>query len=278
MAEQIRNDEMIELLKPDFVTRDEFYRDGSRLSSAILATHRAFDGTQGAGGNLIEGWLADSRQVHGAGSSTVWTENNIAFANYATTTNGGPYVALDGVNQFFSIADAAWQEAGSEEIFTWRWVYSTDYTVNQTITAKFDRNLNQRSWRLWFSAGANRFFWTTNAGGAAGGDLNLSAATYGAPSTNTWYFVAGYYEAATLMRIWVGAATDDVLIYDSTVAFVPVAVLNTTAHLTCGAEWTPISYWKGRIGIGHTRFNVPSANINAYATRLFHLTRWFYQA
>jgi len=273
-----RNNELIGRNVGDLLTRKEFYSDGARLASAILATHRAFDGTQGAGGNLIEGWLADSRQVFGTGCVSVWTENNMAFSNYEATTNGGPYATFDGTNEYLSIADAAWQEAGTEEIFTWRWCYSGDLGANGAIIAKHNTALNNRSWLLHYDNATNRFRWITNAGGGALGDVALAANIFGAPAINTWYFVAGYFQASTLMRIWVGRSIDDTLTLDSLAVGVPASVFNGNAALTVGATGTPGQYWKGNIGIGHTRFNVPATNINAYATRLFHLTRWFYQA
>jgi hypothetical protein len=271
-----RNNELIGRNTGDLLTRKEFYSDGSRLLSAVLSTHRADDGTQGAGGNLIEGWLADSRFVHGAGA-TVWVENNMGFSNYAATTNGGPYATFDGA-EYLSIVDSPWQEAAAEEIFTWRWCNSTDLGSNGPIIAKYNTGLNNRSWLLHYDNATNRFTWITNNGGAAVNDVSVAANTFGAPAINTWYFVAGYFQASTLMRIWVGRAADDTLTLDSLAVGVPAGVFNGNADLTVGADGTPAQYWKGNIGVGHTRFNVPAASINAYAIRLFHLTRWFYQA
>ncbi len=265
-----RNDELIGRNAGDLLLRREFYEDSARLLSAVLATHR--DG----GGMLVEGWMGDSTQAFGRATGSVWTGTNIGPEDYFATANGGPYVDLDGSSEYFYIPDATWQEAGTVSIFTWRWCRTTTLASNQTIIAKWNTaSGNNRSWKLWYSAG-NGFRFTTNATGAAAADVHVTSSYTAA--VDAWYFVAGYWKASTLLRIFVGAATDTSLTITSNFVGVSGSVFNGTAALTMWASDGPADYWSGYGGVGHTRFNVPSTSVDAYATRLFHLTRWFYQA
>jgi len=270
---QIRNSENEALLAGTFTTRNEFMQDGARLVSAVLATNRQM------GGQLVEGWLADSRQAHGE-ASPVWTTANISAADYGAASlpdeYGGPYVSLDGSSEYYSIADAAWQEAGTSQIFTWRWVLITSLAADQTIIGKWDATGgNWRSWKLWYSTTAGAFRFTTNATGLVAADVHVTS-TY-AEAISTWYFVGGFFKASTQMSVYVGAATDATLTVDDLLVGVSASVFDGGAALTMGASGDPTHYLGGRIGVGNTRFVTGAATyIDAYAARLFHLTRQFY--
>lgn len=271
---QIRNPENVRLLSSDFITRREFFLDGARLSSAVLATHAA------GGGNLMYGWMADSCQNHGRGYLTAWTELNVAPADYAASTNGGPYVNFDGATEALYINDAAWQEAGTEELFVWHWCNPAAVAAVMAVASKFDANGNNRSWALVYSNAVPGFIFYTDATGLLGGLVAVQS-TYGAATVDTWYFVAGYWQASTLQRVYVGAATDDTLTIDSLAVGVPASVFNGSAPLAIGTLFNaaPVlsNVWDGLIGVGGARLNVPATNINAYAQRLFALTQRIYR-
>jgi hypothetical protein len=260
-----RNDEQRSNLTDSFLLRNEFYQDGARLVSAVLATHR-----QG-GGQLVEGWLADSRWAHGE-AAQAWTTAGIVAASYAATASGGPYSIFNGSTGRYYITDASWQEAGTTSLFVWRWCYASSLAARMALVSKWNDSTNLRSWLLCYDT-VPGFALLTSGNGTAVAQVTSSRSV----SIEMWYFVAGYWHSSTLQQIFVGAATDTVLTINSITTGVPVLLYNTTAPLSMGATGNPAAYWRGYIGVGATRFNVPSATISGYATRLFHLTRWFYQ-
>jgi hypothetical protein len=267
---QVRNTEQVRILTGDFLTNQRFFWDGARLLSAVFATHAA------GGGNLIYGWMADSLQNHGDGYLTAWTGTNIASGDYAATDYGGPYVNLNGTTEYLSIADAAWQETTIWGFLVWHWVYAnTLIGSDRVIAAKYNTAANQ-SWRLYWNNAAGAFRLSTSAGGAA--DTEVTS-TY-AESTGEWYFVAGYFEPNTLMRVYVGTPDDPDLTIDSLAVGVPASVFDGNAALSIGCSYAAGvagSFWDGYIGIGSQRANVPSASIDAYVRRLFGLTKEIYQ-
>lgn len=273
MPAQIRNSQMEQLLYGSMTTREEFVADGARLVSAVLATHRGTPVYPG-GGNLIEGWLADSRQAYGE-AAPVWTTVNIGLTDYGAYRRGAPYVDLDGATEYYSIADAAWQEAGANHIFTWRWVRLSTLAANQTIIGKWDTTGgNWRSWKLWYSTVAGAFRFTTNATGLGAADVHATSSY--AEVVDEWYFVAGYFQPGLRQRIYVGAPTDAALTMDEFVVGISASVFNGGAALTMGASGDPADYLTGYISIGNTRFGPGYQGITAHAARLFNMTRWFY--
>jgi hypothetical protein len=268
---QIRNDQMEALLGGTFTTRDEFMGDGARLLSAVQATHRE------GGGMLVEGWMADSIFSFGhAAQAGHWTSAGVAQGDYFATADGGPYADLDGATEYLWIADAPWQEAVTLPIFTWRWVWLNSLASSQCIVAKWLTSTANRSWKLWYNSAAGAFEFVTNTTGAAAQDVPVTS-TY-AEAIDTWYFVGAYWLASTIQSIYVGAADDAVLTPTDLVAGVSASVFNGTAPLTQGANGNPANYLNGKLGVGHTRFNVPQANVDGYAARLFQLTNIFYQS
>lgn len=278
---QRRNAQQRSGLDDAFLRNRDHFASGARLGAVALMNHRADDGVQGAGGNLIEGFLADSKQAHGeAAAASVWTGPAVSLANWAATNYGGPYLILGGQAALY-IADAAWQEAGAYEVFLYKWVYTTTLLANQTVESKYDTNGNQCSWRLRFDSAAGVFSWTTNAGGAPGADVTLASTV--AVSAGTWYFVAGYYSPSNLMEIAVASSIDNALTIDQLAVGVPANVFNTSAPLTIGTSWnnfgalTMLAPWQGRIGVGNLRFNTPAGSIDAHMARLFKESQWFYR-
>jgi len=267
---QDRNAEMVENLVQDFPTRNEYAQSGARLSDVMMWLNR--DG----GGSLMWAHDAQGAACYGGGSLSQWTQNNVTFANYAAVAGrGGPYVTLDGVNQYLSIANQAWQQAGAFSLLVWAWCYPTDLTNSRTLAAKYVWATNNRSWTLRYDFPSTDFLWLCNQTGPAGGNVTITS-TYAAAVVDTWYFVAGYFEPSTQMKVYVGASTDPSLTITTLTVGVPALLFPSIAPLTLGADGNPSTYFIGREGIGLARVNVPAANINSHVTRLFQATRWFY--
>jgi hypothetical protein len=266
---QDRRAETVENLTQDFTTRNEFYESGARLSDAMMWLNRD------AGGALMWAHDAQSPACYGGGSISQWTQNNIDFSNYAATANGGPYLTLNGVDEYLSILDAAWQESTTHNFFVWFWVYPTVITTG-TVAAKWDATAGAfRSWRVYLTT-ANVFAFQTNNAGVPPGLALSSTLTL---SASAWYFVAAYLQPSTLQAIAVGAATDASLTYTATTTSVPAGLFDQAAALYIGALTGAAGvsgHYSGRIGVGLARANVPPTTIQSHMTRIFQATRWFY--
>lgn len=267
MSLQKANAALVSLLEPFFTRRREFYGDGARLLSAVLTTHRE------GGGDLRWGWLADSLFLHGqaAAAGNALTGVNISSADYFATANGGPYAALDGATEYFDGGDRTWAEVGAEEFLVWQWVNTGTVAAGPAgIVSKYG-GAGHRAWLLRRNAAAFQAY----VSGDGTATVNVTS-THGV-AVDTFYFTAFYFQPSTLLRIYVGAATDSALIIDSNVVGIPAAIFaGGTASFLMGVGGG--GYWNGYLGPGFGRCNVPAAKVDGYVTRLFHLGRWFYEA
>lgn len=271
---QNRNAEMVNNLTQDFARRNEFNQSGARLSDVMMWLNR--DG----GGSMIWAFDAQDQLCYGRGAAAgaVWAETNIDVSNYAATANGGPYVTLNGTDEYLSIADAAWQEPGSYSFLVWGWAYPTVATLS-TIFAKWNflAPANDRSWRLYMPNAGTLAFQVNSTGAPA---ANVSVGSGVVATLNTWHFVAGYYSPSSLLAIGTATADSPSLTYVTNTASIPALLWDTGSALYIGALSGAAAvddHWTGRIGPGLARFNVPATNIRSHMTRLFHATRWFYQ-
>jgi hypothetical protein len=268
---QDRNAEMVENLTQDFTSRNEFYESGARLSDAMMWLNRD------AGGGLMWAFDGQSTACYGRGSTASWGEGAVVdLSNYAVVTGrGGPYVTLNGVDEYLFILDAAWQESTTHNFFVWFWVYPTVITTG-TVAAKWDATAGAfRSWRVYLTT-ANVFAFQTNNAGVPPGLALSSTLTL---SASAWYYVAAYLQPSTLQAIAVGAATDASLTYTSTTTSVPAGLFDQAAALYIGALTGAAGvsgHYSGRIGVGLARANVPPTTIQSHMTRIFQATRWFY--
>ena len=80
----------------------------------------------GSGHVLQCGWLANSLQVFGqAATVNVWTGTGITIANYGAMSGGGAFIALNGSDEYLTLADAGWNEVATYKLVAWWWVYSS---------------------------------------------------------------------------------------------------------------------------------------------------------
>jgi len=272
---QDRNAELVNNLTQDFARRNEFNQSGARLSDVMMWLNR--DG----GGALM--WAHDGQspafygRAASAAATATWAANGgILIGNYSATVNGGPYITLDGIGEYLSIADANWQETTTYSFLLWAWFYTDTLDVTQAIAAKWTGAGNLRSWFLRVSGTTNTLRWSTNPAGGGGANVDMDATHV--ITASTFHFAAAYFQPSTLMRTFSGSANDGSLTIDSLTTGVPASVFNGAPGppLTLGAA-SGASFLSGRLGIGLVRANVPATNINSHVTRLFQATRWFYQ-
>jgi hypothetical protein len=270
----IRDAEKVREYTADFVTRKEHFLSGSRLGAPLNENRHG-------GGALMYALSADHPAIESyIGSQQLtapgFTIPGAGFTRWAATTNGGPYVHLNGTTQALYIADATWQEATTNNLLVWHIVNlqsAPSPGASMAIASKFDTNAGNRSWSLQITnaAGTLNFEWLCNPTGL--GPANVVVTSSIAASTNTWYYVAGFFQASTLQRIFVGATTTNVPTPDSLVAGIPATLHNGSAPLGIGARFntapTLNQPWNGYIGIGGARIAIPSTNINAHVNQLF---------
>jgi len=285
MTAQKRNDEMIRLLSGDFPTRYDWQSNPAQMVGALQMMHRSYDGSMGIGGALMYSWPGDRLAVDSFIGSQALTSLNLVQGDFGVTANGAPYVNLDGVTEAAYVADASWQEVTSHTFFVWHWCRTTTLASSHYVVSKYDLTGNNCSWALLHDNAVTSFIFRVNGTGISAN--NVDATLSYTELTNTWYFVAGYYNPSTLTRVFVGAATDSTLTVGSKTVGVPASLYDGTAPLCLGSAFnnapTLLSPWSGLLGIGGARINVGTGTaasypeINAYAARLFHMTRWFYQ-
>lgn len=269
MPIQRQNEEQIKLLGTRLLPRREYLEYGTNLNAGYRQH------LQG-GGALIYDFGADRPAMPTFNGDTAATYAGLSFSSFQATSRGGPYTIFDGQSSVIYYPDAAWQEAGTENLFVWHWCNTNTLAASQAISSKYDSNGNNASWALIYSNTSAAFRFVTNQTGAANVGVNSTIAE----AVDTWYFAAGFWQASTLQRIFVGAATDSSLTIDSLAVGVPASLFNGTAPLCIGSEFnaapTLLNPWSGYIGVGGLRFAVPATNINGYASRIFHQTKYYY--
>jgi hypothetical protein len=269
---------------PDTVT--ELYRRINSLERQVGSLNRkakasgwqlvsSFDMHRHGGGRLM--WQFDGQSVHVGSYNTIWAETNILQENYESCeVGGGPYVRLNGTDEYLTIADAAWQETGGEEFLVWAWVYATS-AQDGTIVSKWDANAgNLRSWRLLWDATPSLSLIVNQTGVGGAGVSVTSSETLVA---ETWYFCAGYYEPNSVMNVYVGANTDAALTKDTLAVGIPASTFDGAAALSIGVMTAAAgldNYWAGEIGIVQGRANVPVGDIDEHVNMLFQSTLPFY--
>lgn len=235
------------------------------------------------GGKLRWAWRASYAKFdQGDSGDSSLTENNITDANYGVTTYGGPWIELDGINEYLSDADASWQEPGTEEYFTWVWAYVDGTPAGgETILSKWDaQGGNLRSWRLYITAAPAPFYfnWTCNNTGAAAGSVTVTSTV---PIVDdTWYFVGAYLEPNITQNIYVGAQDDPYLTETVLAVGVPAGLFDGAASFKIGAitgGGGVSDYWDGKIGVCAGWTSIAAANIDDFANMLFQNTLQFYE-
>jgi hypothetical protein len=269
-----RNPTLVESLRSDYVARGEFYGDGARCQS-FITTHA------GGGGNLRFGHLIDnSNWLYGRAGSLL-TENTITCVDYLATANGGSCVHYDGLTEYFSSADAAWQEPTNNTFLVGGWVNSVAFGATiQQIVSKNTTVGNQRSWALLWNSVSGTFRFTCNALGTLAGNVTVDS-TYN-EQANTWYFVMGYFQPNPpnpLMRIYVASPFDYDLTIDSLVVGVPASLFNGTSGFAIGCRSPGVGaaeFWNGYIGMLLGRCAVLPAQVDDHVRRLWNETRQLY--
>ena len=173
---------------------------------------------------------ASGTRVDSHGSNDL-TDNNTVTQTDGKVDNAGQFTLAN--SEKLSHADNASLSTGDVDWTVARWAYADSLSGETMISGK--AGANDREWILRYYDVTDRFqFFLANT------DL-LSANNLGSPTTNTWYFIVLWHDAANdkiYLQVNNGAA-------DS--MSTTVAGLDSTADFTIGYAEGNSSYWDGRV-------------------------------
>lgn len=213
-------------------------------------------------------WDACGPQMLTAAGLVGLTETSLSDVDYSATGHGAPCVSLDGANDYLSIADAAWQEAGANNLALAIWVNVSGLGALNCILAKDDIGAN-RSWLLSTASGSGVFsFGVWNSGLSTFVGANSTVAI----STGVWYFIACQYVPSTRVRLYVGAATAAALTRNSTGTNIPASLADSGAAFAIGASSAGSFLFNGSIGMMCGWVGGP-LNLDGWANYVFQHTK-----
>ncbi len=226
----------------------------------------------GGGTRQNYGWLANSRQLFGQAAG-YWTENSIVVADWGVTPQGGPYISLDGANDYLTVADAAWQEVAANRMVVWHWVNTFTETTNRRRIVVGKALDDEVGWMLEF--GIMPKAWKF---GVDGDGLNASyvdVVSDRAVVIGRWTFIAGFFEPSQRIRIYVATNTDTTLTMTERTTDIPASIFNGAADLRLGAnsDGTPGFRWYGQIGAGGMWLGPTAGDVGTYLQTVFDLTK-----
>jgi len=216
---QQRNSDMVELLKPDFMTRQELTYTATLSEYQTLPCLRFL----GAGGL---GSAGEWRDLSGNGMHLTYNGNPVM----SYTTQGAPYFYYDGVGDYHAHADDAhFDITGTETVVAaavrgltcGAWVYFQNGTgSSEWILSKYLTTGNQRSYALRrAAAGVLQAYVTTD------GSTLVNVVSVGTLAQAVWYFVAMRFVPSTTLDNWLNdtkatlAAGVPASIYSGTAVF-----------------------------------------------------------
>lgn len=256
---QQRNSDMVELLKPDFMTRQELTYTAT-LSEYMMLPALRFLGAGGLGS------AGEWRDLSGNGMDLTYNGN----PQMGYTTQGAPYWAYDGVGDYHSHADDAhFDITGTETVVApavrgltcgaWTYFPNAATASGDAIISKYLTTGNQRSYLL-FRTSTNilRAYVTTD------GSTLIIANQTATFSTNTWYFTAMRFTPSAELKSWMNDTTT------TNVAGVPASIFNGTSLFEVG------SFNSGAIlhaGYKAFPFVCACALSDAQITRLYNRSR-----
>jgi len=256
---QIRNDELKNLLLPDFQARYEPNFAWKSACAAFLALPalRGF-------------WPMSSFNENGdaydlSGQGRTLTYNGNPTYNYSSLI---PYIDLDGVGDWLSRADEAGLDIAGTETYVAGtaqgltmgcWLQFDDLLANEYIISKWDPGVAaQRSYRLMqVNTDVVRF---SIHDGANADDVDSSDTI----STTGWHFCVGRFIPSTEVAIWLNR------VKDTTVAGIGASIQNSASPLRIGSTATGGSPLDGRVSLA---FLCAAALSDSIISALFQQTR-----
>lgn len=229
MVEQIRNQELVELLRPDFFARYE--PNAAMVHSSLhsqLPMLRAY-------------WPFSSVDENGdvydiSGQGRVLNNNNttpFAWHNllpYADLTPGA-------TNYFNRVDEAGLDITGDLSLGGWFWLDTLAPGNDMGLIAKWTVAGNQRAYYLKFVDATNQFQFSVSTDGAAVVTVTSTAV----PVINTWYHICGVFRANSVLNIFVDGVKTELAVG------VPASIFNSSADLQVGASDVGTNRLDGRV-------------------------------
>lgn len=247
-AVQLRNDDLVNLLRPEFQDRNEPNFAWKSACSQYLALNGlvAFWPTSALRRDSATDRVRDiaSGGYHLNANSVIGTtqfglDNLIPYGNFVGTSSQS-WARLDG-------GVANWADISGTESYIINkgltlgtWVkFGNAPGVSEFIIGKWDAvSGNQRAYRIIRNAdGTIRFI--VSVDGTAATVIDSTAVT----AAGIWYFVAGRFDPSTTLDIFVQSDKDTLA------AGVPASIFDSTAAVTAGSYHTGGQYLTGRLSL-----------------------------
>ncbi|HCR92557.1 MAG TPA: hypothetical protein DIU47_01195, partial [Candidatus Pacebacteria bacterium] len=142
--------------------------------------------------NLISYWKLDETsgsRTDSVGSNTL-TDNNTVTSNPGKVGNAGQFIAAN--TEYLSITDNAALSTGDIDFTFSAWVYMDSLSTDTQVLGKWSASAGQYEYLL-ERGSANKFRFYVSSDGST--YTSVQAATFGAMSANTWYFVVAYHDS-----------------------------------------------------------------------------------
>lgn len=144
--------------------------------------------------SLVSFWALDESSGNRSDqvNSLTLTDNN------TVTSDTGKVYSLAALfaaanDESLSIADTTTLDLLDTQWWGAAWVYLADKSASRVIFSKFLTTGNQRSYRLSYASGVDRFQFGVSGGG--GTVVSINASNFGSPTVNTWYLVTCYHDS-----------------------------------------------------------------------------------
>lgn len=170
------------------------------INSVAIVSSAATGFTPDSGGtlgtNLQAFWTLNEQagdRLDAFATNDLTDINTVSF-HTGKLSNAALFVAAN--SEALRIADVAALSAGTGNFMVAGWAYMTTTKVADMVLASkwSSTNTANREYKLAYEVGLDRFTWSLRSGTAEG---VVVANTLGAPSTATWYFLAGWHDSAT---------------------------------------------------------------------------------
>jgi len=230
---QKRNDELISILAPDFVRRNEStyaWKSANSMIQELLGLRGSWPMS-----SIDANGHAQDLSGHGNHITGVRSRPDYGLHNLV------PYVELDGNDALISSDRADYDILGTEAFMlgAYRGLTLGGWWRLDTLQAcgligKWNGATNNRSYQLDWWNNNNTFAFHITNNGLWANEQHVEATSY-SEAVDTWYFVAARFDPGNENKIWVGAATDTALTAD----------INATTHASIfnGAADLEIGYW-----------------------------------
>lgn len=189
--------------------------------------------------SLVAYWKLDEAsgaRADSAGSSNLSDVNTVTQA-VGKVANAAQFTAAN--SECLNIASNAALSMGDIDFTIALWVYFDALGADRALVAKYNSFGTTRDYMVKFITGSNRFQFIVSPDGSA--DATVSANSFGAPTTATWYFIVAWHNAT--------ANTINIQINDGTVdsAAHATGVFASSAAFRLGARADGIQFHDGRL-------------------------------